>query len=201
MYFKKPQRGSEKRTHPLIWFAAIICAIIATAVIIAGVGVFIGYMVIHPRVPVIAVVDAHLDKIQSDIAGLLETQVTILIKAQNDNAKAHASFSDTSFILSFQGMMIAKLVAEPFEVKKNDSVEFNYVVPSSSIPLTPDQMDDVDLALKQDKITFDLRGNSRARWRIGLFGSVKFWCHLSCRLKFHPLNGTYMNAPCSSRAK
>lgn len=98
-------------------------------------------------------------------------------------------------------MMIARLVAEPFDVKKNDSVEFNYVVPSSSIPLSPEQMDEVDAALKQDKITFDLKGNSRARWRVSRLGSVKFWCHLNCQLKFHPLNGTYMNAPCSSRAK
>lgn len=198
---RKFKHGSEKRTHPLVWIAAIICTIIAVAVIILGVVVFVVYLINHPRIPVITVVDAHLDKISSDIAGLLETQVTIQVKAENDNSKAKASFSDTSFVLSFQGLVIAKLVAEPFEVKKNDSLQFYYVVPSSSIPLDPQQMEEVDMALKQDVITFDLKGDSKARWRVWLLGPLKFWCHLNCRLKFHPLNGTYMNAPCSSRAK
>ncbi|KAF3449242.1 hypothetical protein FNV43_RR09970 [Rhamnella rubrinervis] len=195
------RHGPERRTHPLIWLAAVICTVIALAVIIVGIVVFVGYLVSHPRVPVITVFDAHLDKFSTDMAGLLETQVTIQVKAENDNSKANASFSDTRFTLSFQGITIAQLVADPFEVKKNDSLQFYYVVPSSSIPLDPQQMEEVDLALKQDVIMFDFKGEARARWRVWLLGSLKFWCHLNCQLKFHPLNGTYMNAPCSSRAK
>lgn len=193
--------GPGKRTHPLVWMAAIICTVIAVAVIVTGIVAFAGYMVIHPRIPVITIVSAHLDKILYDMAGLLETQVTIVVRAQNGNAKAHASFSDTRFQLSYQGVVIAKLVADPFEVRKNDSMEFYYVVPSSSIPLDPNQMAELDFELKEDLITFDLKGNSRARWRVGLLGSLKFWCHLNCELKFHPSNGTYMNSPCSSKAK
>lgn len=198
---KKLIHGPEKRTHPLVWCLAILCTVVAIAVIITGIIVFVGYLVIHPSVPVISVVSAHLDKIQNDLAGLLEAQLTIVVKAENDNAKAHASFSDTNFVLSFQGISIARLVADPFEVAKNGSVEFPYKVESSSIPLSPEEMQQVDMALKQDQITFDLKGSSRARWRVGLLGSVKFWCHLNCQLKFHPLTGIYMNSPCTSRAK
>ncbi|KAM5573819.1 hypothetical protein ABKV19_013383 [Rosa sericea] len=198
---RKLIHGPQRGTHPLVWFAAVICTIISIAVIIAGIVVFVGYMVIHPRVPFIKVTTAHLDKFESDATSLLDTAITIVVRAENDNTKAHASFSDTSFTLSFQGMNIAKLVAYPFEVRKNSSVDFNYVVESSSIPLSSEQVDQVDNSLKRDRISFDLKGNVRARWRVGLLGSVRFWGHLNCRLNFHALNGSYIYSPCSSRAK
>ncbi|EOY25388.1 PREDICTED: uncharacterized protein LOC18606926 [Theobroma cacao] len=191
----------ERRTHPLVWCAAIICTILIVAVIIAGIVTFIGYLVIHPRVPYISVANAHLDRIQIDYAGVLEIQVTIVVRAQNGNKKAHASFSDSSYILSLNGEDLARLVAGPFEVVKNSSVDFHYVVQSSPIPLDPEQADDVDAALKKDLITFDLKGKTKARWRVGLLGSIKFECHLSCQLHFHVFNGTFIPSRCTSKAK
>ncbi|XP_009338818.2 uncharacterized protein LOC103931133 [Pyrus x bretschneideri] len=196
---RKLTQGSA--THPLVWFAAIICTIVAIAMIIVSIVVFSGYMIVHPRVPFITVTSGHLDNFQNTEAGLLETEITIVVRAENDNTKAHASFSDTSFMLSFQGLNVARLVAYPFEVNKNSSVDFHYLVQSSSIPLSPELMDQVDISLKRDRIVFNLKGNLRARWRVGLLGSVKFWGHLNCQLKFHPSNGTYIRSPCSSRAK
>lgn len=162
---------------------------------------FVGYLVIHPRVPVISVTNAHLDLLRNDLAGLLQTQLTIVVRAQNGNAKAHATFSDISFNLTYQGQDIAVLVADPFEVPKNSSKDLNYVVQSSSIPLTPDQMEEVNESWKQNEIGFDLKGNARTQWRVGPLGSVKFLCHLNCRLKFHPMNGTYIPSRCSSKSK
>ncbi|XVE65426.1 hypothetical protein DITRI_Ditri07aG0179400 [Diplodiscus trichospermus] len=193
--------GQERRTHPLVWCAAIICTILTLAVIIAGIVTFIGYLVIHPRVPYISVIDAHLDRILVDYAGVLEIQVTIVIRAQNGNEKAHASFSDSDFILGLNGEDVAHLVAPPFEVSKKKWVDFNYVVQSSPIPLGPEEAEDVDVALKRDLITFDLKGSARVRWRVGRLGSVRFFCRLSCQLSFHPLNGTYIPSRCTSKAK
>lgn len=56
-----PRYASRHGTSPFIWCAAIICAIISVVVICGGIVVFVGYMVIHPRVPIISVADAHLD--------------------------------------------------------------------------------------------------------------------------------------------
>lgn len=197
----KKQHARKPTTGYIIWFLAIICTIICIAVIISGIAVFIGYMVIHPRIPTLSVANAHLDTMQYSQAGLLKTAMNIIIRAENDNTKAHASFSDTSFILSFQGLALAKLVANPFDVNKNSSTDFNYVVTSSEIPLDSARMHRVDLALKQKVIAFDFKGNSRTRWRVSLLGSVKFWCHLNCQLRFHPLNGTYIRSRCSSKSK
>ncbi|KAG2702047.1 hypothetical protein I3760_06G072500 [Carya illinoinensis] len=192
----------QRHTNYFIWLAAIICAIVSLAVIITGMVVFVGYMIIHPRVPFISVTSASLDNLRYDQAGLLEIQMLIVIRAGNDNARAHASFSHTSFILSFEGEVLAKLVADPFDVRKNSSTDFNYVVSSSQIPLDPMQMEGVDTSLKRNEIAFDLRGNSRAMWRVGPFRSVKFWCRLECELRFHTSNRTYIKSRrCSSKSK
>ncbi|KAJ4832050.1 hypothetical protein Tsubulata_009173 [Turnera subulata] len=200
---KYPSTSSPpRRTHFLWWCAAVICAIITVAVIITGVVVFVGYLVMHPRIPIIRVVDAHLDRFQYDVGGVLVTQVNIVVRSENDNTKAHASFSDFGLVLVFQEtMVIARLVADPYEVSKNDSVDFYFPAASQPIPLNPEQMQAVDSYLKQDRVRFDLKGSVRCRWRIGLLGSVRFWSHLNCQLLFHPSNGTYIPTPCTSKAK
>ncbi|XVF13786.1 hypothetical protein REPUB_Repub08aG0237600 [Reevesia pubescens] len=192
---------SERRTHPLVWCAAIICTILTLAVIIAGIVTFIGYLVIHPRVPYVSVINAHLDRIKIDYTGVLEIQVTIVIRAQNGNKKAHAGFTHSGYTLSLNGEDVAQLVAPGFEVSKNNSVDFNYVVQSLPVPLGPEEAEDVDMALKRDLITFDLKGSARVRWRVGRLGSIKFLCRLDCRLHFHVLNGTYIPSSCTSKAK
>lgn len=193
-------RITPQRTHPLVWVAAIICSIVAIAVIISGIAVFIGYIIIHPRVPFISVTSASLDKFNLDYVGLLETQISIDVRAENDNAKAHASFSDVSFILSLHGLEMAKLVNNPFDVEKNSSIVFHYVVESSPIPLDSELVDYVQLSMKRNQIIFNLKGNARARWRVGLLGSVKFRCHLDCNLQFH-LNGSYTSSRCNSKSR
>ncbi|KAK7360551.1 hypothetical protein VNO77_02557 [Canavalia gladiata] len=198
---RKLGMGADGRTNPIVWLIAIICTIIAVAVVIAGIAVFIGYIVIHPRVPIISVTDAHLDFLRNDYAGRLQTQIRIVVTAKNGNAKAHATFSKMTFNISYQGQDIAVLVADPFEVPKNSSKELHYVVQSSSIPLNPDQMEEVTNAWKQNEIEFDFKGAARTQWRVGPLGSVKFLCHLDCDLKFRPLNGSYVPSHCTSKSK
>ncbi|KAK2661885.1 hypothetical protein Ddye_000459 [Dipteronia dyeriana] len=198
---KKLIGHSRRSTHPLVWCVAILCTIISIAVIIVGIVIFIGYLVIHPRVPVISVVNANLDTILYDHAGIMETQITIVVRLKNGNEKAHSSVSETKFRLLFDGLPIAILRADPFDVRKNSSIDFNYVVQSNPIPLDPEQQEIVSWALKQDHISFDLKGSARTRWRVGILGSVRFWCHLNCMLHFHPSNGTWIPSRCSSKAK
>ncbi|CAK8561859.1 unnamed protein product [Lathyrus sativus] len=198
---RKPVMDSGGHTNPLVWLAAIICTIFAIAVIVTGIMMFIGYIMIHPRVPTISVTNAHLDLLRNDYAGLLQTQLSIVVTAYNGNAKAHAKFSKMTFSLSFQGQGIAVLVADSFDVPKNSSNVLRYVVQSSSIPLTPDQMEKVDESWKRNEIGFDFKGAGRTRWKVGPFGSVKYSCHLNCYLKFRPLNGSYIPSKCSSKSK
>ncbi|KAG5229429.1 hypothetical protein OIU77_024108 [Salix suchowensis] len=190
------------RTHFLWWLAAILCTILTVAIIIAGIVIFIGYMVIHPRVPVISVVDAYLPHFNYDEAGVLVMQVNILVRSKNDNRKAHARFSNFNLELFFDGNRIAVLsTATPYEVKKNSSVDFNYEYTSDSIPLNPSQMNHVDESLKKDQVSFELKGGVRAQWKVGVLGSIKLLCHLNCRLQFHSSNGSYIPRRCSSRSK
>ncbi|KAK6938371.1 WD40-like beta propeller [Dillenia turbinata] len=162
-----------RKTHPCIWLVAIICAILTVAVIVTGVVVFVGYIVVRPKVPFISVTSSHLDKIYYTQAGELSTQITIVTRAENDNAQAHASFSDIAFTLRFDGIVVAHLVNDPFDVKKNRSVDFNYVVESSPIPLNEEAMALVDKSLKQNLIAYGLKGSARARWKVGFLVSVR----------------------------
>lgn len=98
-------------------------------------------------------------------------------------------------------MAINVLRADPFDVKKNSSVEFNYLAESDAIPLDPEQQEVVDTSLKDDRVAFGLKGSSQTQWRVGLLGSVKFSCHLNCELKFHTSNHTWIPSRCSSKAK
>ncbi|CAN8267446.1 unnamed protein product [Cochlearia groenlandica] len=196
-----PRLTSRHGTSPFIWCAAIICAIISIGVIIGGIVVFVGYMVIHPRVPIISVTSAHLDLLKYDIVGVMQTQISIVIRSENDNAKAHALFDETMFKLSYDGKTIAYLKDSEFEVDKETSRLSHYVVQSYPIPLNPMMMQAIDNAIKQDVITFELEGGSKTRWRVGLLGSFKFECNLRCRLRFRPSDHSYILSPCSSSHK
>ncbi|CAH8389436.1 unnamed protein product [Eruca vesicaria subsp. sativa] len=197
-----PRLSSTHATSPFIWCAGIICAIISVAVIIGGIVIFAGYMVIHPRVPIISVQHAHLDLLKYDVAGVMQTQLTIVIRAENDNGKAPALFDKTSFKLSYEGKIIAYLKQDEFEVPKENSVLFHYVVQSSPIPLSSSSMvEAIEYAIKQDVIVFELKGGSKARWGVGPVGSVKFECNLNCDLRFRPSDHNYIPSRCSSAHK
>lgn len=186
-------------THPLIWLAAIFCTILAIAVIIAGIVVFAGYLLIRPKLPYVRTTYAHLDKLNYDQVGNLDMQITIHITAVNENAKVHASFSDLTLALRFDGVIIANLVADTFDVIKNSTITLPYVV-ESSIMLEKNEMEVLDASLKRNKIPFFLAGEARTRWKVGIIGFVKFWSHLSCQLDFSN-NGTTIETPyCSSKS-
>ncbi|XP_073131822.1 NDR1/HIN1-like protein 12 [Henckelia pumila] len=193
-------RSTPHTTNPLIWCLAVICAILAVAVIIAGVVVFIGYLVIKPKVPQISVTSARLDTFYFDQANVLTVQVTIMIKSENHNAKASVSFYGTSFGLSFRGQSIAYLVADTYGLGPNSTTEFGYVSQSTPIPLNPDEADAVNWSLRRTVANFELKGSTKTRWRVGLIGSVKFWLHLNCMLQL-PVNGTPIFPRCSSRSQ
>ena len=191
----------QRRTHPLIWCAAIICTICTIIVIITGIVVFVGYLATHPKIPILNIINAHLDRFDYTQAGVLNTELTIWFKAENDNLKAHASFSAFIYELKFHGIKIATLKNWDFKVDKNNSKIFVYDVKSESIPLNPDLMEIVDLSMTRDKIMFDLKGHTRARWKVGPIKSVNFWLIMSCDLQFHMDGSSIDFHSCSSKHK
>lgn len=192
--------GPNQTTHPLIWCVSIVCAILTVLVIIGGIVVFIGYATLRPKVPQVSVERAQMDTIYFDQSNLMMLQATIVIKADNDNIRAHASFYDMAYSLSFRNQKIAILKADPFDVKPNHSLELNFVAQSHSIPLNQEEADAINLSLEQSVVDLDLRGMSRTRWKLWLIGSVKYALHLDCKLLL-PINHTTIHHPpaCTSR--
>ncbi|CAL9210754.1 uncharacterized protein LOC103990605 [Musa acuminata AAA Group] len=192
--------ATPQQTSWAVWLAAIVCAVLAIAVIIAGIVVFAIYIIYQPKMPYIKVAYAQLSKLVYDQSGLLEIEMVLNLVAENDNKKAHASFSDLSFLLQFHRIDVAALRADPFDVAKNSSLELDYHFPSSPIPLDQAAMETMDVALKRGVVSFDLSGHARTRWRVGIFLSVKFRTSLSCELRFFWPNGSAVNLDCSSKS-
>ncbi|XP_058086531.1 uncharacterized protein LOC131233759 [Magnolia sinica] len=147
-----------------------------------------------PKVPDMKVTYSRLDMLNYDRYGVFSTQITLYVTAINENAKARATFSDISFVLRFDGVPVAELRAEPFEIPRNSTKTLPYVVQSSSIPLEGNAAEEIDASLKRDKITFHLKGGSRVTWNIGPVGPFKFRTHLFCKLDFFPTNGSSVNS-------
>ncbi|URE20960.1 hypothetical protein MUK42_10542 [Musa troglodytarum] len=192
--------ATPRRTSWAVWLAAIVCAVLAIAVIITGIAVFAIYIIYQPKTPYIKVAYAQLSKLVYGHSGLLEIEMVLHLVAENDNKKAHASFSDVSCLLRFHRIDVAELRADTFDVAKNSSLELDYLFQSSSIPLDQAAMETMDVALKQGVVSFDLSGHARTRWRVGVFLSVKFWTYLSCELRFFWSNGSAVNLDCSSKS-
>ncbi|KAL8209979.1 hypothetical protein R6Q57_006711 [Mikania cordata] len=197
---KPPILGQQRRTNPLIWCSAFICAIIATIVIVTGIIIFVGYLAIRPKVPLLYVHAARLDRTLYNQAGILSVRLTIIMKAENHNKKAHVSYYNTKLTLGYHGLTIAHLVADPFDLQKNTSQELNYVVESSPIPLDPPEQYLTEQSLGKTKtMPFFLKGTSRTRWRVRPIGSVKFWLHIKCHIQL-PINSTAVYPHCSTRS-
>ncbi|KAL1834700.1 hypothetical protein ACET3Z_004351 [Daucus carota] len=128
-------------------------------------------------------------------------QVSIVIKAKNENVKNHAVFYGLVLTLNFHGLPVAKLVNNPFDVKKNSSREFVYVVQSNQIPLRSVYSDYVQSALTKHKVSFELKGKVKTRWRVWVVGLVKFSVNMDCDLQFFVPNGSFTyRSPCSSKS-
>ncbi|KMZ68643.1 Late embryogenesis abundant (LEA)hydroxyproline-rich glycoprotein family [Zostera marina] len=197
---KKLALGKERRTNPLVWLAAVICAILAIAVIITGILVFAFYMAYQPKVPYIFINSAQLLRLQYDKTGLLRTQMAMVLVADNDNVRARASFSNLDLVLRFHSLPLANLRADPFLVGKNSSNRLDYDVGSAVIPLDKDGMREVDLSLKRDRIFFVLQGKVRIKWTVGNLVRVKIWSRLDCQVQFFPSNGSSIGLDCSSKS-
>nr|XP_043631024.1 NDR1/HIN1-like protein 12 [Erigeron canadensis] len=197
---KRSALDRQHKTNSLIWLLAFICAFIATLIIVAGIIVFVGYLAIRPKVPRLYVHSARLDNFIYSQAGVLAVRLTLIVKAENHNMKAHVSFYDTRLILGYHGLSIAELVADPFEVKKNSTMELSYVVESSPIPLEKEEQYLTEQSLARNKMMpFFVKGTSRVRWRVGPLGSVKFWVHIKCYL-YLPINASVVYPHCSTKS-
>ncbi|XP_047970692.1 NDR1/HIN1-like protein 12 isoform X2 [Salvia hispanica] len=163
-----------------------------------GVVIFIGYATLRPKVPQVSVTRAQMDTIYFDQSTLMMLHATIVIKAENDNTRARARFYDMSYTLSFRSQKIAILMADPFDVSPNRSLELNFVVPSQSIPLNPEEVEAINWSLNRNVVDLDLRGMSRTRWKVWLIGSIKYVLRLDCRLHL-PVDQTTIYPHCVSR--
>ncbi|CAD6260957.1 unnamed protein product [Miscanthus lutarioriparius] len=174
------------------WATVILCTVLAIAVILAGAAVFAVYTLFKPKMPYLAVSDARLGLLQYDQGGTIQSlQMSITIRAENNNSRADATFSRVDLALGFHGVDVALLRAEPFVVARESSLPLRYNVVSVGRTLDAEGMQAMDAALKASVVPFDLLGKARTRWKVGVFVRLRYWTRIWCRLRlFFPGNGT-----------
>ncbi|CAL4982221.1 unnamed protein product [Urochloa decumbens] len=178
-----------------VWAMVILCTVLAIGVIIAGVAVFAVYIFFKPKMPYLVVSDAQLVMLRYDQGGTIQSlQMSITIRAENNNSKADATFSSVDLALGFHGADVVLLRSEPFTVPRESSLPLPYNVAVAPGPaLDTAGMQAMDESLKAGVVPFDLFGKARTRWKVGVFVKIRYWTRISCRLRFFfPGNGTVM---------
>ncbi|CAL4989298.1 unnamed protein product [Urochloa decumbens] len=178
-----------------VWAMVVLCTVLAIGVIIAGVAVFAVYIFFKPKMPYLVVSDAQLVLLQYDQGGTIQSlQMSITIRAENNNSKADATFSSVDLALGFHGADVVLLRSEPFTVPRESSLPLPYNVAVAPGPaLDAAGMQAMDESLKAGVVPFDLFGKARTRWKVGVFVKIRYWTRISCRLRFFfPGNGTVM---------
>ncbi|CAL4982218.1 unnamed protein product [Urochloa decumbens] len=178
-----------------VWAMVVLCTVLAIGVIIAGVAVFAVYIFFKPKMPYLVVSDARLVLLQYDQGGTIQSlQMSITIRAENNNSKADATFSSVDLALGFHGTDVVLLRSEPFTVPRESSLPLPYNVAVAPGPaLDTAGMQAMDESLKAGVVPFDLFGKARTRWKVGVFVKIRYWTRISCRLRFFfPGNGTVM---------
>ncbi|KAG2560404.1 hypothetical protein PVAP13_8KG061984 [Panicum virgatum] len=192
----KRQRGGIFAPQPTAessgwwaWAMVILCTVLATGIIVAGVAVFAVYTFFKPKMPYLV-----LGLLQYDQGGTIQSlQMSITILAENNNSKADAAFSRVDLALGFHGSDVALLRADPFVVARESSLPLRYNVVSGGRTLDPAGMQSMDESLRAGVVPLDLLGKARTRWKVGVFVKIRYWTRISCHLRFFfPGNGTVM---------
>nr|VVV80782.1 unnamed protein product [Nymphaea colorata] len=196
-------RDAGQRTSPFIWLIAIICSIIAAAVIVAGIVILFVYIVMHPKVPTMNITYAHLDRLDYSQYQQLGVQMSIILAAENENSKAKVSFSELDLSLKCHGAMVARLEADRFEVSPNSTNQLKYFVPSTPVPLDDATAGEIEGELRNSLITFTVDGQARTSWTLGAIHSLRYYTRLSCQLQlFLPaINGSSKSLACRSKIR
>uniref|UniRef100_A0A1D1YBT0 Endophilin-B2 n=1 Tax=Anthurium amnicola TaxID=1678845 RepID=A0A1D1YBT0_9ARAE len=189
-----------RRTNPLFWLAAALCALLALAVIVAAAAVLSVYIASRPKLPYLRVAAARLDRLgYAQRSGLLDVLMAVDLEAANRNARAAASFSGADFDLLFAGAPVARLRAAAFAVPANSTLPLHYLVESSGAALGGGGVEKVEEGVRKGRVEFELKGKARMRWKVGGILTAKLWSHLHCRLQFLLPQGSTIGLDCTSK--
>ncbi|KAL5230731.1 hypothetical protein ABZP36_029507 [Zizania latifolia] len=196
-----PRRWRADRSGPLEWTAAVVFTVLAIVVLMGALAVLVVVLVLQPRAPYLAIRSARLDGLVYDQQGTLDAELSVGVVAENGNAKSDATFSHLELRISFNGMVIAILRADPFDVPRKGSLPLGYVARSSGIPLDGPGMKAMEAALGDGVVPFTVAGKAGTRWKVGGLVPFNYWTRLRCDLRFFWPNGTAVDLSCSSKPK
>lgn len=190
-----------RKTNPCIWCIALMCSLIAVAIILSGLAVLTVYLLFHPKLPKLDVTKASLNRVILDPATFLyNSEMVALITVNNPNGRVDMRYEYINFKLFFRSDMVATQVLPPFAQRRGNSTDLKVItMVSNDAEITPLSAQVMEIQAKNNSIEYKLVGNLRTVARLGATAQIPYWLNVNCQLHFTtPPNGVLHDHKCSS---
>lgn len=193
---------SGRKTGPLTWLTAILCAILWTMIILGGLAVLIVYLVFRPKSPKFEISSVTLNGAYLDMGTLLNADLTILANFTNPNRRIDVTFRYIAVDLYYKGTLVATQGVDRFSERAGESTLRSIHMVSSEVALTRDDAEEwrkeVDGA---GKVKMKVRGSFlTASDFVGTFLHFTYVLHGHCDIEVsRPPSGVLLSSNCTTK--
>lgn len=200
-YAEEKVLPAPRKTNPCIWCIALMCSLIAIAIILSGLAVLTAYLLFHPKLPKLDITKASLNRVTLDPTTFLyNSEMVALITVTNPNGRVDIRYEYINFKLFFRSDMVATQVLPPFAQRRGNSTDLKVItMVSNDAEITPLSAQVMEIQAKNNSIEYKLVGNLRTVARLGATAQIPYWLNVNCQLHFTtPPNGVLHDHKCSS---
>ncbi|KAK6922298.1 hypothetical protein RJ641_012805 [Dillenia turbinata] len=171
-----------RKTRPVAWILAAICAIFWLIVILGGLAILIIYLVFRPRSPKFDISTATLNVAYLDMGYLLNADLTLLANFTNPNRKVNVDFSYMYIELYYRNTLIATRPIDHFSVARSETKLANVEMVTSQVQLPLKDSKQLQNQMASNKIQFEVLGFFRTRSKFGSIFRYSYWLYGRCTI-------------------
>lgn len=193
-----------RRTSVWAWLAAILCAILWTAIFIGGLAVLIVYLLFRPKSPRFDISSVALNGAYLDTGTLLNADLTILANFTNPNRKIDVTFRYVAVDLYFKGTLIATQGVDGFAERAGESTLRSLHMVTSQVELSREQAAEWGKEVgAPDGVKMEVRGSFLTTSDfVGTFLRLSYSLHGLCDIAVTgPPSGVLLSSNCTTRSK
>ncbi|KAG0629675.1 hypothetical protein M758_1G121300 [Ceratodon purpureus] len=195
--YGRPRRKSSSCS--LCYCLSFFFSFLVILLILAGLTVFIIYVVFQPKLPKATIQNVAITKFNltnrsggplktlADLKNpVLNANIAFTIQVENPNEKLGIHFRDVSVIVAYNGTEFAHSFVAPFFQGKKTTSEVVANLKASSAPLSESQGKELQIAINQHDIPLSARINVGAALQIGSWVIPPGHIHVACNLRASP---------------
>ncbi|CAA0833725.1 Unknown protein [Striga hermonthica] len=171
---------TSRRTRPMAWLVAALCALFWMIVIVAGLIVLIVYLVFQPKLPRFDISAATLNAAYLDLGYLLNADITLLANFTNPNTKVDVDFTYIVLDVYYEKNIIATRYVSPFSVRKRESRFAAVHMMASQVRLSTGLSLELQRQMENGRVRFVVKGAFRTRSKLGGVFRYSYWLYAQC---------------------